>query len=82
MKKVYYYQGNNDENIYYLVAEKEVVKISKDSLSFKINNDVETCYIIDKKGLISNFDYIIKEKNIGSGHERFISCRSEDLKIL
>jgi len=82
MKKVIYFEGNNDENNYYLVAEKKFVIISKDSFAFKIDNDLETSFIIDKKGFISNFDYIIKEKNISSGHERFISCNTKDVKIL
>lgn len=82
LQQVIYHDGNNNEFDYFVLKQKENVKIDKNSLAYQIDKTNDNTFTINQGGIQSNFDLILEVRLKNGEIKGTVPCNLEDVDLI
>lgn len=81
-KKVLYKLGDNELYDYFILIEKNVTKIDKESLAYQFDKTNDSTSMITQNGIQGNFDLVLERKSKNGDVKGLVHCNWEDIELL
>lgn len=82
LQKVVYHKGDNAEYDYFILKQKDDIKIDKESLAYQFDKTDDHASIINEASVQGNFDMLL-ETRLKTGEIRgTVLCNFEDVDLV
>jgi len=81
-QKVIYNLGDDNIYDYFILVEKNEVKLDKNSLAYKFDTSNDISFILNHKSLNGNFDFVLEKKTKNGEFKGLEFCNSEDIELI